>query len=489
MLDAVEVTQHLGEQYLWVDRLCIDQPNLQEKQFLISKMDAIHDGAEFTIVAAAGDASTGLPGVMMTPRIPQPRVELKARSQTTDSATLTNPAGSTPDAVCQLLGITKEEYEETGNDQRWLDPHRHGLRSLNKIDMSELLKDEDILKRCKISREHLRVLQDFADDYEHPIEEWMIKMEQMAQKKRIPLQDLVPYLLRETAIRAGIPEDATTDMTFIPPKPTTCSSKTERPLPPSAIAGRTILISTLEDPRITIRNSEWATRGWTYQEGVLSNRRLVFIKHHVYWECRGMATNESLDLPLTHFNDASGTRMADYILSGIFDGDLHRVPELQYDFTTSKVNESSEQVLKLDSHIRAFTGRKLSHASDSLNAFPGVAARYSTDDSLCLLLGMPVWAGLFANKIPGLQHTFALSLSTWTHAAQRVAENVEMYAANCPRRTQFPSWTWAGWEGRAGFGTITAEGEDEDDDEDDDELSQWDINSHIDILDVMTSKV
>ena len=241
VLDAVEVTKHLGEQYLWVDRLCIDQSNLQEKQFLISKMDAIYDGAEFTIVAAAGDASTGLPGVMMTPRIPQPRVELKARSQTIDGANLTNPAGSTPDAVCQLLGITKEEYEETGNDRRWLDPHRHGLRSHNKIDMSELLKDEDILKRHKISREHLRVFQDFADDYEHPIEEWMIKMEQMAQKKRIPLQDLVPYLLRETAIRAGIPEDATADMTFIPPKPTTCSSKTERPLPPSAIAGRTIL--------------------------------------------------------------------------------------------------------------------------------------------------------------------------------------------------------------------------------------------------------
>ena len=58
-----------------------------------------------------------------------------------------------------------------------------------------------------------------------------------------------------------------------------------------------------------------------------------------------MAANESLDLPLTHFNDASGTRMADYMLSGIFDGDLHRVPELQYGFTTSKVNEISEQVL------------------------------------------------------------------------------------------------------------------------------------------------
>jgi hypothetical protein len=86
ILDAAEVTKRLGEQYLWVDRLCINQSNLQEKQVLISKMNAIYEGAEFTIVAAAGDARTGLPGVEMTPRKPQPRVEVKERSQTTRGA-------------------------------------------------------------------------------------------------------------------------------------------------------------------------------------------------------------------------------------------------------------------------------------------------------------------------------------------------------------------------------------------------------------------
>jgi hypothetical protein len=80
-LGAVEVTKRLGERYLWVDRLYIDQSNLQEKQFLISKMDAIYEGAEFTIVAAAGDARTGLPGVATIPRKPQPRVALKMRNR------------------------------------------------------------------------------------------------------------------------------------------------------------------------------------------------------------------------------------------------------------------------------------------------------------------------------------------------------------------------------------------------------------------------
>src|SRR4051794_41136329 len=99
----------------------------------------------------------------------------------------------------------------------------------------------------------------------------------------IPLQELVPYTLGPTVSRAGAPADAVGDISSIPPRPITSSSKIEKPLPSGQIAGRTILISTLENSRITISNSEWATRGWTYREGVLSNRRLVFTEQQVYW--------------------------------------------------------------------------------------------------------------------------------------------------------------------------------------------------------------
>lgn len=220
-----------------------------------------------------------------------------------------------------------------------------------------------------------------------------------------------------------------------------------------------ILVATLEDPRISVRHSEWATRGWTYQEGVLSNRRLVFLEQQMYWECNCMATHESLDI--LDLYDPSKTRFADYMLSVIFNGDLHRVPRLQYGFKTSDVDEVSEQVLKLDGHVRAFIKRNLRYDSDSLNAFLGIAARYSSTNGLCLVMGMPVWAGLFATGKPGPQDAFALSVSAWTHTAQRVAKDAEMYVIHCPRRPQFPSWTWIGWKGRADFSTtIIAAGED-----------------------------
>jgi hypothetical protein len=63
ILDAADTTRRLGFEYLWVDRLCIDQSNPAEKHYLISKMASIYEGAELTIVAAAGlDAKYGLPG-------------------------------------------------------------------------------------------------------------------------------------------------------------------------------------------------------------------------------------------------------------------------------------------------------------------------------------------------------------------------------------------------------------------------------------------
>jgi hypothetical protein len=193
-----------------------------------------------------------------------------------------------------------------------------------------------------------------------------------------------------------------------------------------------------------------------------------------------MTTQESLDI--IDLYDPSETRFADYMLSGIFDGDIHRVPELQYGFKASDVKEEvSEQVLKLDSHIRSFTFRKLSYDGDALNAFLGVAARYSSNSGLCLL-GMPVWAGKFATGKPGAQYTFGLSISAWTHTAQPVEKDAEMYVVDCPRRPQFPSWTWVGWKGRADFSATAAAGKEEDN------PPGWEDNVHVEFFKAMTSR-
>ena len=48
------------------------------------------------------------------------------------------------------------------------------------------------------------------------------------------------------------------------------------------------IISTLSHPKPLVERSKWASRGWTYQEGLLSKRRLIFTEQQVFFECNSM---------------------------------------------------------------------------------------------------------------------------------------------------------------------------------------------------------
>jgi hypothetical protein len=67
ILDAITLCADLGVQYLWIDRLCIVQDDLEAKMDQINAMDRIYNMAGFTIVAAV-PLGIGLPGVRGRPR-------------------------------------------------------------------------------------------------------------------------------------------------------------------------------------------------------------------------------------------------------------------------------------------------------------------------------------------------------------------------------------------------------------------------------------
>ncbi|KAF1831034.1 HET-domain-containing protein [Decorospora gaudefroyi] len=450
IMDAIEVTKRLGERYLWVDRTCIDQSNLEEKEQLISKMDAVYAGAEFTIVCAAGDARTGLPGVNTTPRRMQPFVELAQRSS---KAKGKSASRFEPDSFGEFIGITEEEYAaERAGESGWLDDQRFGLRPKMTFDFAPLLEDDDLMKKYDIPERQLLWHREMADDFGYDsVEPYLEKVKELARRMGIPLKGMINHLQAKMAGGEGFEFDSSEEEIMPMARAMVDSSKPRRLLPSNKTEDTLTLVSTMQDPRVTIKNSVWNTRGWTYQEGVLSKRRLVFTEEQVYWECCGMAVCETVDLALSHVHEPSGSRMGDYMLSGIFEGDLHQAEESQYGFERSSKDDVGEQVVTLGGHIQTYTSRNLGQSGDSLRAFMGVAATYTTNAGLCLLLGLPVWAGAFANDEPGLQHSFALSLSSWTHKAHPVQTNAKMYAAECPRREKFPSWTWAGWQGRVEF--------------------------------------
>jgi hypothetical protein len=60
--DAILLVKNLGGRYLWVDALCINQRNADEKEDIVSQMGVIYLNAYATIIAATGQGSdAGLP--------------------------------------------------------------------------------------------------------------------------------------------------------------------------------------------------------------------------------------------------------------------------------------------------------------------------------------------------------------------------------------------------------------------------------------------
>jgi hypothetical protein len=129
--------------------------------------------------------------------------------------------------------------------------------------------------------------------------------------------------------------------------------------------------------------SRWSKRGWTFQEALLSKRRLYFTEQQVYFETQHHVTSEL-------FWSAS--------------------PQLR--ISASHTGIHSQGVWVSAPHhiygcIRAFTWRYLSHPGDTLNAMLGIFALYQHKFSIRHLWGTPFSAHTPASTPQG-SHTEAI---------------------------------------------------------------------------------
>lgn len=129
-----------------------------------------------------------------------------------------------------------------------------------------------------------------------------------------------------------------------------------RSLQPRVKVGKHLLFSTLQDPRLRIKGSSWMSRGWTYQEALLSRRRLVFTDEQIYYECYGMWCYEALNLPLQNLHTKDRQRFrtshCDSTSIGLF--------------PWKGVGRNSWEVAD---RIEEYSRRSLTYESDILNGF------------------------------------------------------------------------------------------------------------------------
>ncbi|KAF4986694.1 hypothetical protein FDECE_15820 [Fusarium decemcellulare] len=157
-------------------------------------------------------------------------------------------------------------------------------------------------------------------------------------------------------------------------------------------------------PAEKIRASRWASRGWTYQEGVLSHRRVFFTNEQVMFQCNTMTCLESYAIPMgaLHTVDAPNKK---------------KKPILQDTEPLFLIEKD------LGRHLMEFSKRDLTYDRDSLDAFLGVLNVYRRAHEHVHFLGNPIHA----------KHGYMIN--AWHHLEPGT------------RRVSFPSWSWTGWKG------------------------------------------
>ena len=230
--------------------------------------------------------------------------------------------------------------------------------------------------------------------------------------------------------------------------------------------GKYRFISTMSDPHISISQSKWSTRGWTYQEGLFSSRRLFFTDHQAYFECNAMNCVETFKSNLKILHIQSGQRFRAYHRAGKFVcGNSNKYSHLNIKGNTAN-HRKIDTIRRCQYHIQEYTKRELTNKDDILNAFAGIARFYARSNAKIIsLAGLPIPLPIASREVER-EHLDHLSYAlAWTHRVHRFSEpktrNPYHYSdatllksswspGDNPeprRRLGFPSWSWAGWYG------------------------------------------
>jgi hypothetical protein len=192
---------------------------------------------------------------------------------------------------------------------------------------------------------------------------------------------------------------------------------------PEARIGTHLLVSTLSDVKECVDESKWNSRGWTYQEALLSRRKVVFTPTQVYFQCAAMHCQESLQVPLRqlHTNNLQEFRFNIQLPKAFPARGLGRLPWDIFD------------------RISEYSRRDLSYNGDALRAFQGILNGFERmKTSVANFHGVVV--------LP----TAAIRTKHVTDTERLLFGLCWYVAGPCKRRLVFPSWMWAEWSFQPG---------------------------------------
>ncbi|KAF3043082.1 hypothetical protein E8E11_004911 [Didymella keratinophila] len=182
--------------------------------------------------------------------------------------------------------------------------------------------------------------------------------------------------------------------------------------------------STMQNPRYEINASVWMTRGWTFQEGLYSRRRLFFTKHQVFMECHSLTYSEIVEESHEVVMQTDGKPTS------------FRV----FPCRSIQSTLSAEPWTIID-RLSKYTDRNLTFESDMVNGILSMfrvfhKSGHGESRAVTHLWGVPI---LYSPDKEWTQEYGLVTGLCW-----RIHGVVPKHS-DTPRRSGFPSWSWAGW--------------------------------------------
>lgn len=155
--------------------------------------------------------------------------------------------------------------------------------------------------------------------------------------------------------------------------------------------------------------TKWATRGWTFQEQIMSKRAVVFLEGEIFWDCQHAVWDQNQLLP----------RKVDEDFLAPHYGTAHRMFKTAWpDFRT---------YLEL---IGLYNDRDFTYPQDALPAVSGILTNLTHSFQHGFIGGLP---RLFLHE--------ALLWQPFSRASRREAD----WGGSIPINGHLPSWSWCGW--------------------------------------------
>ena len=176
-----------------------------------------------------------------------------------------------------------------------------------------------------------------------------------------------------------------------------------------------------------LTESKWNKRDWTFQQGILSSRALIFTAEQVYWQC----------------NEASWCEDGFWECPNSPTIYRHCLRDELRDIWSPNKEFAEERYRQL---VEVYSQRTFTFEGDGLDAFQGIISAFERVSGLQFLWGLPtIYLGA---ALTWPAHDEEIEVKRRTALCKFKKSNDEI--AECP----FPSRSWVGWVGKIHFDEV-----------------------------------